>query len=99
MIPGLTTRISEGNIALTTTIFPKSDLVLVTDTTSTTVVTTIRPPYEGFSGMLILVNRSGANMTTLTTGNILTAITIGQNVATLLCYSKLNNVWYVGALA
>jgi hypothetical protein len=99
MIPGITTKISEGNIALTTTIFPKSDLVLVTDTTSTTVLTTIQPPYAGFSGICIMVNRSGQNITTLTTGNILTAVTIGADVAVVMAYSKANDVWYVGALA
>ena len=99
MIPGLTTRISEGNIALTTTIFPKSDLVLVTDTTSTTVLVKIQPPYEGFSGVMLMVNRSGSNITTLTTGNILTAVTIGADVCVVLAYSKLNNKFYVGALA
>jgi hypothetical protein len=99
MIPGITTKISEGNIALATTIFPKSDLVLVTDTTSTTVVETIQPPYAGFSGICIIVNRSGANITTVTTGNIQTAKTLGADVAIVMVYSKVNNKWYPGALA
>ena len=99
MIPGITTKISEGLIALTTTIKPKFDLVHVNDTTSTTVVTTITPPFGGFSGILVLVNRSGNDITTLTTGNIQTAVTIGQNVATVLVFSKLTGKWYAGALA
>ena len=100
MIPGLTTKISEQDgFALATTIYPKTDLINVTDTTSTTVVATIMPPYAGFSGILIVVNTSGASLTTVTTGNIATAVTIGQNVATLLAYSKSDNKWYPGALA
>lgn len=99
MIPGTTTKISEELIALTTTISPKSDLVHVTSTTSTTVLVKIMPPYGGLPGIMVIVNRSGNNITTLTTGNIATAITIGQNVATVLCYSALTNKYYVGALA
>jgi hypothetical protein len=57
------------------------------------------PPYAGFSGILILVNGSGGNITTLTTGNIQTAVTIGQNVATVFVYSKLAGKWWPGALA
>jgi hypothetical protein len=99
MIPGLTTKISEELISLTSTISPASDLVHVTSTVSTTVLLTIRPPFGGFSGIMVILNRSGNNITTLTTGNIVTAITIGQNVPVVLVYSKLTDKWYVGALA
>lgn len=99
MIPGITSKISESNIALATTVSPETDLVKVTDTTSTTVVTTIIPHYAGQSGIMILANQSGANITTLTTGNITTAVTIGANVAVLMVYSKLTSKWIVGALA
>jgi hypothetical protein len=99
MISGLTTRLSEEAISLTTSINPKSDLVHVTSTTSTTVVATIIPPFAGFSGVMIFVNRSGAAITTVTSGNIQTAISVGQNVATVLTYSKLLGKWVVGALA
>lgn len=99
MIPGLTTKISEELISLTTTIKPTSDLIHVTSTTSTTVLVKIIPPYSGSPGIMIIVNRSGGNVTTLTTGNIATAITIGQNVAVVLVYSALTDKYYVGALA
>lgn len=99
MIPGITSKISESVIALSTTISPKTDLWHVTDTTTTTVFTTVIPPYAGFSGIGIIVNRSGNNITTLTTGNIATAVTIGSNVAIVLVYSKLTGKWYPGALA
>lgn len=99
MFPGLTTRVSESDIALAASIKPLSDVIIVTDTTSTTAVATIIPPYAGFSGVMIVVNRSGNNITTVTTGNIATATTIGQNVATLLTYVKSIDKWIVGALA
>lgn len=99
MIPGLVSKLSEANIALATTIRPVTDVVYVTDTTSTTVASTIQSATGGFGQLLILVNLSGANMTTVTTGNIATAVTIGQNVATLLVYRKQTGKWYPGALA
>lgn len=99
MFPGLTTKVSEDNIALATTIAPKSDVVHVTSTATTTVVATITPPFGGFSGIMVVVNRSGGNITTVTTGNILTAVTVGQNVATVFVYSKSLAKWVPGALA
>jgi hypothetical protein len=99
MIPGTTSKLSESLMALATSISPKTDFIRVTDTTSTTVVATIIPPYSGFSGILFLVNASGANITTTTTGNINTGVTVGQNVAIAFIYSKLSGKWYPGALA
>jgi hypothetical protein len=99
MIPGLITKISEQAISLATTISPTADLVHVTSTATTTVLTTIIPPFTGSPGIMVIVNRSGANMTTLTTGNIATAVTIGANVAIILVYSVLTGKYYVGALA
>jgi hypothetical protein len=99
MIPGQASKSSESVVAAATTIYPKTDIIHVTDTASTTVFTTIVPPYAGFSGSLLVINRSGASMTTVTTGNIQTAVTVGQNVATVLAYSKLLDKWVPGALA
>jgi hypothetical protein len=100
MIPGTTTKLSEEAISLETTIKPKADLVRVTSTATTTAVATIVPSFGGgFSGILIVVNLSGANITTTTAGNIQTAITIGQNISTVLTYSKTTGKWYPGALA
>lgn len=99
MIPGMITKISEQAISLATTIAPTADLVHVTSTVTTTVVVTIVPPFTGSSGIMVILNRSGNNITTLTTGNIATAITIGQNVSIILTYSILTGKWYVGALA
>ena len=99
MIPGLTSKVSEEDIALATTISPKTDVVHVTDTTSTTVLTTIRPPYAGFSGILIVINESGDNITTVTTGNIQAARTIPVNMPILFIYSKTNDIWFPGAIS
>lgn len=100
MFPGLTTKVSEETIALATTIYPKADMLHVTDTTTTTVLATISPAFGGgFSGIHVIVNRSGASFTTVTTGNIATAVTVGANVAILVAYSKLTGKFYMGALA
>lgn len=99
MIPGLVSKLSEANISLATTIEARADVLHVTSTATTTVASTISPMTGGFSQFLVLINRSGANMTTVTTGNIATAVTIGQNVSTLMIYSKSTGKWYPGALA
>ena len=99
MIPGLTSKVSEQAVSLTTTIAPKTDVIRVTSTTSTTVVATITPAFGGFGGVLVIVNQSGGNITTVTTGNITTAVTIGQNVAVLFIFSKSTGKWIPGALA
>jgi hypothetical protein len=93
MIPGLVTKVSEEVIALATTISPKSDLVHVTSTVATTVVATIVPPYQGFSGILFLANRSGGNITSTTSGNILSVFTSVDNQILPLIYSKLTGKW------
>ena len=99
MFPGTTSKVSEAAIALATTIYPQVDVVRVTDTTSTTVVSTISPAFGGFGGFLVIINQSGNNITTVTTGNIQAAVTIGQNVATLFIYSMGAAKWFPGALA
>ncbi len=99
MFPGLTSKVSEATIALATTIYPKTDVIRVTDTTSTTAVATINPAYGGFGGFLVIINQSGNNITTTTAGNIQSAITVGQNVATLFIYSMGAGKWFPGALA
>ena len=99
MYPGFTTRAAEQTISLTSTIQPLNDIVRVNSTTSTTVLTKILPPFNGFGGVLFIINESGNNITTLTTGNIKTAVTIGVNVAVLFVYSQVADKWYPGALA
>ena len=99
MIPGMVTKASEENIALTTTIAPKADIIHVTDTTTTTVLATITPPFGGSSGICIIVNRSGANITTVTTGNIDKAVTIPTSQTCLFALSKLTAKFYPGAIS
>ncbi len=99
MMGGLTSKVSEEVIALTTSIQPKSDVVRVTDTTSTTVLATIVPPFGGFSGITVIVNQSGNSITTDTTGNILTAVTVPVNTAVVFIFSKGLGKYIPGALA
>lgn len=96
MIPGTTTKLSEAVVASAATIDAKTDLLLVSGTTS---ITTITPHFGGgFSGIVFLVPTSG-NVATTTTGNIGVAVTMLQNKVTVLVYSKLNSKWYTHALS
>lgn len=95
MIPGITSKLSEETLASAATISPKTDLVKLTGSTA---VATIRPPYGGFSGILVLVPTAGT-LGLLTTGNIAIAVTMPQNRATVLVYSKSAGVWYPGAIS
>lgn len=96
MFPGLTTKLSEETLASAATIYPKADLVKVTGTTS---IANIIPQFGGgFSGAVIIVPEDGG-VATLTTGNIAVAVTMAQNRATLLVYSKENNKFYPGAIS
>src|SRR5262245_41541056 len=99
MFPGLTTKVSERKIALATTIAPKEDVIIVTDTSSTTVMTTVIPRAGGFSTIMVVVNVSGASITTVTTGNIAAALTIPQNQTCVFIFSKLQGKWYPGAIS
>lgn len=101
MFPGLTTKLSEEVIALSTTISPKADLVRVTSTTVTTVLATVTPAFGGgFSGIIILVNDSGNPINFVTTGNIERAVTaLPDNFAIPLVFSKLSGKWYPGAIS
>jgi|SRR5262245_60929966 len=100
MFPGLTSKLSETTgVALAASFQPKSDIIHVTTTTATTVITTMIPSFGGFSGILVVVNRSGANITTVTTGNVLAAVTIPQNLACLFVFSKILGKWVPGAIS
>lgn len=100
MFPGLTTKISESVGALSTITTIKTDLYHVTSTTDGTTVTTIKDQFGGgFSGMMIILNRSGASIATVTTGNIAAAAVIPANLSCLFTYSKLTGKWYPGAIS
>jgi hypothetical protein len=95
MFQGLTSKISESVLASAATISPKTDMVRLTGSTA---VATIVPPYGGFGGVLVLVPTDGT-LGLLTTGNIAIAVTMAQNRATVLTYSKAAGVWYPGAIS
>lgn len=97
MIPGTISKLSEQNLAAAATIRPKTDIVRITDTASTTVLVTIIPPFGGFSGVIFLQNKSGASITATTAGNIAgtgTFTILNQRMATLV-YSKAEGKWSV----
>lgn len=96
MIPGLTTKISEELVASTTSIVAKSDLIRLSGSTA---IATIKPNFGGgFSGILVIVPIDG-NVATTTAGNIAVVVTMAQNRATVLVYSKAADKWYPGAIS
>jgi len=97
MIPGLTSKASEQNVAAATLIQQHTDIMRVTDTTSTTAIATIIPGFAGFSGVLFLQNKSGAAMTLTTAGNVAGAgsFTINNQEMAILVFSKLEGKWSV----
>lgn len=97
MIPGITSKLSEQNLAAATSIQQHTDIVRITDTTTTTQIATIIPAFAGFSGVLFLQNKSGANMTLTTAGNIVGSgsITVLSTRMAVLVFSKLEAKWSV----
>jgi hypothetical protein len=95
MIPGTTTKLSEETVASASSITVKADIVKLTGTTS---IATIKPAFAGFSGIIIIVPTGGA-VATLTTGNISLAVTMPDERATVLVYSKEEDTWYPGAIS
>lgn len=96
MFPGTTTKISEEVVASAASISVKADLCKLTGSTA---LATITPNFGGgFSGICILVPTDGT-LGLLTTGNIAIAVTMPQNRATILVYSKEEDVWYPGAIS
>ncbi len=96
MIPGITSKLSEKVIASAATIEADKDLIRLTGSTA---LATINPHFGGgFSGIVVLVPTDGT-LGLLTTGNIAIAVTMAQNRATVLVYSKAAAVWYPGAIS
>jgi len=96
MIPGTTTKISEQLVTAATTIYPKTDMVLLTGQTA---IATIVPNFGGgFPGVLFIVPTGGAVATT-TAGNIAVVVTMADLRVTVFTWSKLNQKWYPGAIS
>lgn len=98
MIPGTTTKISEMEVATTTTIHVQKDMLLLTGTEA---IDTMIPHFGGgFSGLVVLVPTEGdVDLLATTTGNIAVAVTLADLRATLLVYSKETETWYPGAVS
>lgn len=82
-----------ATVASAATITPPTLICFVTGTTQ---VANITPPVEG-AHMLFLIWTNGAPGATLTTGNILTAITPTQNVPSCFLYDPAQGKYYAWA--
>jgi len=96
MIPGSTTKLTEATLESADIMYPKTDLIFVTGSTS---ISSFIPSFgAGFSGILFVVPTDG-NVATTTTGNVGVAVTMLQDKVTTLVYSKKNTKWYTHALS
>lgn len=96
MFPGTTSKLSEQSIPSAATIDAKSDQLVLAGTTS---IATIRANFGGgFSGVLFIIPKDG-NVATVTTGNIIAAVTMPQNQVTVLTFSKTLAKWVPGAIS
>lgn len=94
MIPGITSKLSEGTVASAATIDAKTDIVKVTGSTQ---VNTINPNYGGgFSGLVILIPVDGA-LTLGTSGNILAGLAAVQNRAVFMVYVRSLAKWVINS--
>ena len=91
MLPGLTTKASEGpTIASATVITVKNDIVTVSGTAA---IETIKGQFGGgFSGVVVLIPT--AAFTTVTTGNVAIASTAVIGKALIMFYKKSTGKWY-----
>lgn len=91
MFPGITSKLSESTLPSATVINPKTDVVLLTGTTT---IQTIVPNFGGgFSGILFLIPLNG-NIDLGVSGNILGGPTILQNFAHFFIYSRSQGKWH-----
>ncbi len=96
MFPGTTTKLSETTRAAAATIQADADILRLVGNTA---LVTLVPHFGGgFSGAVIIVPTS-ATIATTTAGNISIVVTMPQDRATLLVYSKADNLWYPGAIS
>jgi hypothetical protein len=94
MIPGSTTKLTEGVAAVGATIKATTDIILVNGTGT---INTINPNFGGgYSGILILLAASGT-VTLSTAGNIAVTSTIAAGNAKILIYSRTIKKWHVAA--
>ena len=95
MYPGQVSRLSEVVVASTTSIDATADLIRVTGTTS---IATINPPPGLFNSLIFIVPTDGT-VATVTTGNILVAVSIAVNRVTPFVFSRATQKWYPGAIS
>ncbi len=95
MIPGRTTKLTESTVASADSIDVKTDIVLVTGSTT---VNTIVPHFGGgtASGLLIFIPTDGS-VALGTSGNILVGITAVINRAVWMTYVKSLGKWIINS--
>jgi len=92
MIPGTTSKLSESKVASGSTIQAKTDVILVTGSTT---INTITPNFGGgFGGFCILIPTDGA-VTLGTSGNILAGIAMAQNRAVWMVFVRSLGKWVI----
>jgi hypothetical protein len=96
VIPGLTSKLSEEIIASAATIYPKTDMVILTGTTQ---IDNIRPAFGGGFGGFLVLCATGGNVVLGAGGNIAATVTIVDERSCVLVYSKLMSKWYPGAIS
>lgn len=77
-MPGFVDRLDCETIASAATISPKSDVVVLTGTTS--IANIIPPNTGGISGCRLILVTTGAGISLLATGNIAVAFSLVTNV-------------------
>lgn len=92
--PNATGRDPIEVIASTTTIAPQSRFVRVTGTTD---IATITPPTKWWVGPLYVVNSDASVNATVTTGNILLAVTLTRYKVFTFVYDRSVSKWYTSA--
>lgn len=98
MYPGVTTRLTFGGQTSAATIQADKDLVKLTGTTQVVNIIPKSLNAKSMCQILYLLPLSG-NVTTSAAGNIISAITMLQNVITMLIWDPTTQKWYPHALA
>jgi hypothetical protein len=94
MIPGSVSKLTEATQASATVIYPKTDILKVTG--STTIQTIIPGLGNAQSQFLILVPVDGA-VTLGTSGNISVGIAMAQNRAVFMVYVRTLGKWLINS--
>lgn len=91
MIPGLQSKCSDSVVASAATIFVLTDICRVSGSTQ---IDTILSPLQGSGVTIVLIPTDGAVVLSAA-GNVLVGITMTQNRAVALYWSRATGKWYI----